>query len=109
MAKLTFIMEDDDGTRLETSAALPAGAIPRIYAAYAESYFPSGVEVTPASIGEDGEPIATVMRPPTGQDVIDATGVGLATGIINNVVTFEKAKAQEAAAAAVAPLTISPM
>lgn len=132
MAKLQFIMIDDDGTKLATEKTIPSGSIPRIYAAYAPSYFPNGVEVSPAVpevpaveavpavLDADGNTVTqevkavpavpaipAVTRLPSGQEVVDAIGAGLANGIAANVISAERQQAQEAAAAAIAPMSVN--
>lgn len=55
--------------------------IDAVAVAYAASYFPLGVLVTPASA--DGK-TAAVYRAPTTQEVFDAAGAGIWAGVLAN-------------------------
>jgi hypothetical protein len=97
---------DSDPTPLESRVLIADKDIDRITVAYAQLYFPNGVQ-------EGGDPTADPpippdVRPPTGQEVFDAVANGLLQGILANTINQEKANAAKHAQDDVPPIPVEP-
>jgi len=96
------------GSKQEACWSIPDAALGDLVAAYAATYFPNGVVVTPAGTSQDGTVTPAVVRAPTAAEILGAMGNGLKDGILANVTSWKKAQAAAAATAAIAPITASP-
>ena len=95
---------DSDAEPLESRVTIADKDIDRITVAYAQLYFPNGVQ-------EGGDPTADPpippdVRPPTGQEVFDAVANGLLSGILANTINQEKANAAKTAQEEVPPINV---
>lgn len=87
---------DSDAEALTSTVTLADADIDRISVAYAQLYFPNGVQ--------EGD----VVRPPTGQEVFDAVANGLLQGILANTINQEKAAAAKDAQDGIPPIPVEP-
>lgn len=97
---------DSDAVALESRVLIADKDIDRITIAYAQLYFPNGVQ-------EGGDPTADPpippdVRPPTGQEVFDAVANGLLQGILANTINQEKATAAKDAQDQIPPIPVEP-
>ena len=127
MGKFSFsIQADTDPQAIVTSGTIADADIPRLVRCYAASYFPQGVEVSPAvpevpAVAEVRDDqgnvvtpavaaipsVAAVYREPNGTEVAAALVKGLVSGIMANVMSFEHQEAVAAATATVKPMDVS--
>lgn len=97
---------DVDPAPLESRVLIADADIDRISVAYAQLYFPNGVQ-------EGGDPTAdppipASVRPPTGQEVFDAVANGLLQGILANTISVEKSNAAKEAQDDIPPIPVEP-
>lgn len=104
MGSLTLSVKKTDADAIDYAVTIADADIDRLAQAYGASYFPAGVEVSPA----DGE-TAAVIRLPTSIEIVTAIANGLVDGMLANVISFERQRAVEAAQASVAPINASPV
>lgn len=128
MGYFALTVKRDDVDPVEIRVAISDADNARFAAAYAASYFPNGVEVSPAVaevpevpavLDENGNVVtpgtpavpaqAAVYRAPTGTEIIEKIAQGLAAGMMANVISFEKAQAAAAAVANIPEISVSPV
>lgn len=109
-ADATFCLNatPNGGVKQEACWAIPDAALGDLIEAYAASYFPTGVVVTPAVTAEDGTVTPAVVRAPTPAEVLSAMGNGIKGGVLANVISYKKAKAAAAASATVTDIAVTP-
>ena len=95
-----------DKDPLSSRVLIADSDIDRITIAYAQLYFPNGVQ-------EGGDPTADPpippdVRPPTGQEVFDAVANGLLQGILANTINVEKTNAAKQAQDDIPPIPVAP-
>lgn len=98
---------DKDTAPLSARAQIADADIDRITAAYAEIYFPNGVEISPGDPTTD-PPIPPDVRPPTGQEVFDAVTTGVIQSLVANTLGTEKSDAARVAQDAIPPIPVAP-
>lgn len=96
-----------DANPLSARVTIADADIDRITAAYAEIYFPNGVEVSPGDPTAD-PPIPPDVRPPTGQEVFNAVTTGVIQSLVANTLGVEKSDAARVAQDAVPPIPVAP-
>lgn len=102
MGTLTLIVKKDVDEPISYAVTVMDMDIDRLAAAYAATYFPNGIEVTPATDPK-------TYRAPTSAEVVAAISQGLANGMMANVVSFEREQAAKAAAEAVTAPVLKPL
>lgn len=96
-----------DADPLSSRVTIADADIDRITVAYAQIYFPNGIEVSPGDPTAD-PPIPPEVRPPTGQEVFDAVARGLLASIVANTIGTEKSNAARQAESQIPPIPVAP-
>lgn len=113
-AEAAFCLSVTPATAVKQEACwgIPDAALGDLVSAYAATYFPNGVQVSPA-VPEVRDAAGTVTTPakpaasraPTSKEVLDAMGDGLKSGILANVISWKRSQAAIAATSAVTDIT----